>query len=158
MLQQQLSLLEEDSCSLNAVVYKCTWQGCTYGCITEAELICHSKTHTNPLSCGTCDFISSTQDQLAAHVTLHTCELPHSCARCPFITSSRMLLTQHMQLIHDATYSHDCPLCGLHTNRGSDVMDLHNKVKHFPSEFPASGEPNISPATMVKTRVPVNGH
>ncbi|GMS90311.1 hypothetical protein PENTCL1PPCAC_12486, partial [Pristionchus entomophagus] len=65
------------------------------------------------LLCGLCPFTSNSQTALAAHLCIHTGELPHKCTvgDCPEGFTSSAALKQHHREVHKLK-PFDCSICG----------------------------------------------
>ncbi len=80
------------------------------------------KTH----KCDVCNKKFHHQDDLNAHVKIHSSVRPFECEECGFAFTKRNGLNRHM-LIHTGVRPHSCEVCGKSFTRKSDLK-VHSEI------------------------------
>lgn len=104
--------------------FKCKYDGCRYSFVKKAELLSHSKTHSDPeekpLLCDRCPYKTKSIFTLRKHYRQHTGEKVFQCVECDFKTYVSSNMCRHKR-IHSGEKPYGCPYCDYRCNSQENI-------------------------------------
>ena len=103
---------------------------CSFATRHKYSLTRHVQGHMEdkPFLCQLCPFTAAQEEELDAHMYVHTC-LWYGCWMCPFVARRKYDLKIHIGHRHGHRRRFQCPICPWYNARRKVYLDMHMR-KH----------------------------